>query len=198
MMTLTNTACICVDVQYDRLTGPLAVYDGESILRPLTEIARECPLVIASRDWHPADHFTFSEEPEYRDGSWPPHCVQGTKGARLYPSIRKLANFVVSKGMNKNPPDAYSAFVGRTLRPINSLLEILGRSPIETIIVGGLDLDVCVKYTALDANALGYQTIVPLNCSRGRFPGISVDTLVAFENAGVLVTDELGGVSSLA
>jgi nicotinamidase/pyrazinamidase len=184
---MNNTCLIAVDCQFSFLPGgELAVYDGDRILGPLTELATKCDLVIASRDWHPEDHFSFSEDPLYVDQSWPPHCIQGSKGARIFPSIRKLANFVVSKGMDKNT-EAYSAFAGRTLRPVTTLREILERSPIDTIIVGGLAMDYCVKYTALDANALGYRTIVPLDCTRpvGTLP----PTLEAFERAGVQVVD---------
>ena len=192
MTTPNNTCLIAVDVQYDFLPGgPLGIFGGDRILRPLAQLAHQCSLVIASRDWHPADHFTFSEDPQFTDGSWPPHCVQGTKGAQIFPSIRKLANFTISKGTNKNPPDAYSAFVGRTLRPVTTLQEILERSPIETIIVGGLALDYCVKYTALDANALGYQTIVPLDCTAPISEEGKDDTLKAFARAGVQVVDSL-------
>lgn len=159
-----SVALIAVDVQYDFLPGgSLGAPNGDRIIHPIILASRDATLFIASRDWHPANHFSFSDDPLYIDGSWPPHCVQGTKGARIYPSIRRRANFVISKGMSVNGPDQYSAFAGKTLRPVQSLEQILDRSPITTVIVTGLILEFCVGFTALDANALGYRTVVPLN-----------------------------------
>jgi nicotinamidase/pyrazinamidase len=185
-----NYGLIIVDVQFDFLPGgELAVPDGDSVLHPISLLAREASLVVASRDWHPEDHFSFSEYPQYVDQSWPPHCIQGTKGARVHPSMRKLANFTVSKGTDKNVED-YSAFRGRTLRPVQTLQEILDRSPLDALVVTGLALDYCVRYTALDANALGYKTIVPLNATRAVSPEGEKQTLEAFKKAGVIVVPE--------
>lgn len=171
-MASTDCALIAVDVQYDFLPGgSLAVPDSDAILRPLAALASRASLVVTTRDWHPDNHFSFVDEPTYSDASWPPHCVQGTKGARIHPGISKYADFVISKGMGVNPPDAYSAFAGRTLRPIQTLEEILLRFHGNTIIIAGLALDYCVYYTACDANTLpGFQVVVPLDCTRGVDP----------------------------
>lgn len=191
-MTYGHYALIAVDVQYDFLPGgTLAVPDGDTIIHNLAMLARSASLVIASRDWHPENHFSFSDEPKFEDGSWPPHCIMKTKGAKIYPTINRLANFVISKGMNRNPPDDYSAFAGKTLRPVATLEEILQRSPVQTIVVGGLALDYCVKYTALDANALGYRTVVPLSATRA--VGDPVPTLTTLARAGVEVVDHFTG-----
>jgi nicotinamidase-related amidase len=104
--------------------------------------------------------------------------------------VRKLANYTVSKGTDKNQ-EAYSAFVGRTLRPVTTLQEILERSPIDMVVVTGLALDFCVKHTALDANALGYTTVVPLNTTRAVSPEGKTETLKAFRRAGVTSVENL-------
>lgn len=185
-MSYGNYALIIVDCQYDFLPGgALAVPDGDKVLFPIASLAPGANLVVASRDWHPEDHFSFADEPTYSDGSWPVHCVQGTKGARIHTSVRKYAHYTISKGMNRNPPDAYSAFAGKTLRPVSSLEEILQRSPIQTVVVTGLAFDYCVRYTALDAAALGYRTVVPGDAIRGVDDHSSEDAMIALERAGV-------------
>ena len=40
-------------------------------------------LVVATRDWHPPDHGSFTEQ----GGIWPVHCVQDTDGAQLHPDL---------------------------------------------------------------------------------------------------------------
>ena len=71
------TALLIVDVQRDFLPGgALGVPDGDAVLAPLERLARRGRLVVASRDWHPADHCSFAE----RGGDWPAHCVRETPG----------------------------------------------------------------------------------------------------------------------
>lgn len=183
---MLRTCLIAVDVQADFLPGgALAVPDGDSIIKPLIEVADSVDLVVASRDWHPKDHPSFHQ--------WGPHCVQKTPGARIHPQIRKRAKYTISKGTGAS--DAYSAFAGHTLRPVRYLKDILKEEGIEKVIVGGLAFDVCVKWTALDANAIGLgpmlgkdSVIVPMNCTRP-LEG-EIETLNVLRRAGVVIMEE--------
>lgn len=192
MTSHDHYALIMVDVQYDFLPGgALPVPDGNEIIRPLAMYAPMADITVASRDWHPADHFSFSDNPKYEDGSWPPHCIQGTRGAKIQTSIRRYANFVISKATSKTPPDAYSVFAGRTLRPVATLEEILHRAPITTVVVGGLAFEYCVAHTAFDAAALKYRTIIPMNATRAIDPAVIPSMTERLERAGVEVVDRL-------
>lgn len=183
-----RTALIIVDMQPDFMKGgPLEVSESQEIIHPLELAAKEVNLVIVSRDWHPDDHMSFKEQ----GGPYPSHCVQDTKGAKIIPRIKRLADYTISKGMNPDL-EAFSAFVGTTLRPKITLEEILQKHEIERIFVGGLALDVCVRYTALDASALGYLTIVMLDCTRAISHSEEVKTFAEFERAGVLVQTMTG------
>jgi nicotinamidase/pyrazinamidase len=174
---MPKRALIAVDVQNDFLPGgALPAADGNRIIHPITLVARDSDLVIASRDWHPPDHISFE--------TFGPHCVQKTPGARIHSRIRRLANFTVSKGMDPDQ-DAFSAFQGRTLRPSRTLESILRRHGINQVIVTGLVLDICVRHTALDANALGFDTIVPLDCTAALSEEDGQKTLDDFRRAGV-------------
>lgn len=187
-------ALIVVDVQHDFLPGgSLAVPNGDQVLGPIAQLAREAELVVASRDWHPAHHFSFSNRPAYQDGSWPKHCVQKTKGAAIHTSVRRYADYTISKGTQAGPPDQYSAFAGKTLRPVESLEEILARYPISTVVVAGLALDYCVQFTAFDAVAAGFRTIVPLDATRGVAQVSSDEATTRLINAGVEVIDTYRG-----
>jgi nicotinamidase-related amidase len=181
-----KTALVMVDVQRDFLPGgALGIEGGDQIIFPLIRAARSCDLVIASADRHEANDNSFTEQ----GGPWPPHCVQGTKGQQIHPKIRKLANYTISKGMDPDGPDDYSAFTGHTLRPVHTLAELLKQHGITQVVVGGLALNYCVKFTAFDANALGYRTIVPLDCTRSLTTAAIDPTLEAFDRAGVLHPD---------
>ncbi len=145
-------ALIVVDVQYDFLPGgALAVPDGDAVIPVLNEwlaaaAAGGAP-VVASRDWHPPHHISFRE----RGGPWPPHCVQGTRGAAFPPELALPEDAViVSKGTDPDR-DAYSAFQGEP-----ELAPLLRERGVHTLYVGGLALDYCVRATVLDGLQAGF------------------------------------------
>ena len=147
---MTVTALIAVDVQRDFLPGgSLAVRDGDAVVGPLLRLAGDADVVVATRDFHPAGHVSFAE----RGGPWPAHCVAGTPGALLHPDVDRVAQLVVSKGMNPEV-DAYSGFDGTGL---DAILRSLG---VEEVVIGGLATDYCVRATALAARAAGFPTTV--------------------------------------
>src|SRR3982751_5984861 len=102
-------ALVIVDVQNDFTPGgALPVPEGDEIAPRLRELAGSgrFDLVVATRDWHPPDHGSFSE----RGGTWPEHCVQGTEGAELHPALdRSKVDVVIDKGQNPGT-EGYSGF----------------------------------------------------------------------------------------
>ena len=187
--TSNRRALVIVDVQNDFLPGgSLAVPEGDKIIKPLKEAAKHFDLVVCSRDWHPKNHASFEEN----GGQWPVHCVQRTPGARIVPALRRTAKYTISKGMDPLV-DQYSAFAGHTLRPERSLEKILEGADIGTVVIGGLAYDVCVKWTAFDAHALAFRTIVPRDLSAGLSEESNAETTEALERAGIEVPDRLYG-----
>ncbi|MFI5039116.1 MAG: isochorismatase family protein, partial [Solirubrobacterales bacterium] len=77
-------ALLVIDVQNDFCPGgALAVTDGDAVVEPINRLAARSPFVVATRDWHPADHRSFADG----GGPWPAHCVQGTDGAALHRGV---------------------------------------------------------------------------------------------------------------
>jgi nicotinamidase/pyrazinamidase len=150
-------ALIVVDVQNDFCPGgALALDDGEAVVAPLNRLASEYEFVVATRDWHPADHLSFASN----GGVWPVHCVQGTPGAELRGGLdRDAIDLVVDKGQAIDA-DGYSAFEGTGLER-----ELRARG-VDSVHVGGLALDYCVKATALDARRAGFDVIVHRDATR--------------------------------
>jgi len=144
-------ALVLVDVQQDFLPGgALGVPDGDAVVPVLNDYVRvfseqQLP-VFATRDWHPADHCSFTAQ----GGPWPPHCVAGTDGAKFASALRiPDTATIVSKATGET--DAYSGFEGTEL---HARLESQG---VGRLFVGGLATDYCVLNTVLDALRLGYQ-----------------------------------------
>ncbi|MDC4226756.1 MAG: isochorismatase family protein [Candidatus Manganitrophus sp.] len=67
--------------------------------------------IYATRDWHPEGHLSFKE----RGGPWPPHCLQGSKGAEFHPRlVLPKSVTIILKGTDPDR-EAYSGFQGTDL-----------------------------------------------------------------------------------
>ena len=163
------TALVVVDLQNDFAdpAGSLSVAGGDAIVPVVNaEIAAAVAagaLVAWTQDWHPPTTPHFQKD----GGIWPVHCVRDTWGAELHPGL--LAGTpVVRKGANGE--DGYSGFTMRD--PVSGatipteLEALLHDRGIERVVVCGLATDYCVKATALDAAALGFETAVLVDAIR--------------------------------
>lgn len=158
-----RTALVVVDLQNDFAdpAGGLSVAGGARII-PLVnahvrEATEEGALVVATQDWHPESTPHFAKD----GGIWPVHCVGGTWGAELHPSLELPADAPhVRKGTNGE--DGYSGFTMRDPESGDEMptaLEgVLRDRGIERVVVCGLATDYCVLATALDAVRLGFDT----------------------------------------
>jgi nicotinamidase/pyrazinamidase len=158
-----RTALLVVDVQNDFAdpAGSLSVAGGHEIVPYVNErirAAREAgTLVIYTQDWHPEHTPHFAQD----GGIWPVHCVGGTWGAAFHPDL-VVDGPSIHKGSSGE--DGYSGFTMRD--PVTGetepteLPDLLRVADIERVEICGLATDYCVKATALDAMAAGYETIV--------------------------------------
>jgi nicotinamidase/pyrazinamidase len=153
-------ALVIVDFQNDFTSGgALAVPDGDAIAPRLNELLEsgDFDLVVATRDWHPADHASFREQ----GGPWPPHCVQGTPGAELNAAIdRKRIDAIVDAGYRPDL-EGYSGFEE------TNLAEVLRDHDVDELTVVGLATDYCVKETAADALRQGLRVTLDRRGIRG-------------------------------
>lgn len=174
-------ALLIVDVQNDFLPGgALAVPGGDAVIAPLNRWIERFRAagrpIIASRDWHPADHCSFASQ----GGPWPPHCIAGSAGARFAAALALPEDtWVISKATTQDE-EAYSAFAGTDL---DARLRARG---IRRLFVGGLATDYCVKNTVLDALRLGYAVQLLADAIRAVEvrPGDGARALAEMEAAG--------------
>ena len=182
-MPVVPDALIIVDYQNDfaRSDGALSVPAGEEVADHINALARsgDYGLVLATRDWHPPDHGSFTEQ----GGIWPVHCVQGTPGAELHPALdTEPLDAIVDKGQDPGT-EGYSAF------DATSLAETLRARGVDAVTVVGLATDYCVKNTALDALREGFAVRVDRAGIRGVDvrPGDSERALEELAAAGATV-----------
>lgn len=160
-----NAALIIVDVQNDFAdpAGSLYVRGGEEVVpvanREIERILDAGGLAVYTQDWHPESTPHFQKD----GGIWPAHCVQGTWGADFHPEL-KVVGDIVRKGTGGE--DGYSGFTVRDPRTggtgETALESILRARGIEHLIIVGLATDYCVKETALDGAAKGFDTTMLL------------------------------------
>ncbi|APG17732.1 MULTISPECIES: bifunctional nicotinamidase/pyrazinamidase [Kosakonia] len=180
---MTQRALLLVDIQNDFCAGgALAVAEGDSTVDIANTLIDWCKsrgdAVLASQDWHPADHGSFASQhgvAPFSTGEldglaqtfWPDHCVQNSDGAALHPLLNQQAiDEVFRKGEDQNI-DSYSAFFDNDHRKATALHGWLQQHGIRELIVLGLATDYCVKFSVLDALQLGYEVSVISDGCRG-------------------------------
>lgn len=184
MDTTPDDALIVVDVQNDFCPGgALPVPGGDAVVETINRLLPLFKHVVFSRDWHPADHCSFSAAPEFMDGSWPPHCVQNTPGAALHPGLRVPPGaLIVDKGFSADH-EAYSAFQE------TGLAEALRKRRVKRVHVTGLATDYCVKSTVFDAIREGFSAVLILDGCRGIAQSSEHEAIEEMKEAGAVILE---------
>jgi nicotinamidase/pyrazinamidase len=171
-------ALLVVDVQNDFCPGGgLAVPDGDRVVPVTNRLMRQIPHVVLTQDWHPPGHNSFASahpgkapfetiEAAYGEQVlWPDHCVQGTEGAAFHPDLEvDRAELITCKGFRAEI-DSYSAFYENDHTTSTGLAGYLRERGIGRLFVSGLATDFCVKWSALDGKAEGFEVAVILDAS---------------------------------
>jgi nicotinamidase/pyrazinamidase len=175
-------ALLIVDMQNDFLPGgALPVEQGEPLVetvnRWIARAVRAGGKIVASRDWHPADHSSFRDQ----GGPWPKHCVRDTIGARFHPDLELPDNvLIISKGTERDR-EQYSDF------ETTGLADTLRGDGVRRVWIAGVALDVCVRATALDAIDAGFEVHVIRQATRPIDEAKGVATIEELRRAGVLI-----------
>lgn len=165
MTNFQHSALIIVDVQNDFLPGgALAVPSGDQVIAPINALSqRGFAAVVATQDWHPADHCSFKKE----GGPWPAHCIAASEGADFSSALNLgPVSHIIHKGMAQDR-DSYSAFFDNDHETSTGLDHLLRGLNVTHVVVCGLALDFCVAATARDAMRCGFRTDIALEACRG-------------------------------
>ncbi|MBE1159076.1 bifunctional nicotinamidase/pyrazinamidase [Dyella acidiphila] len=204
----SHAALILVDIQPDFMPGgALACHEGDAIVPGISHLLqrRLFAQVVATQDWHPRGHVSFaSTHPGTRPFQqiplhghvqtlWPDHCVQGTPGAGLHPAVDwSPVDLILRKGSDPEV-DSYSGFrenhgPGST-RPSTGLAGWLRERGVNEVYVAGLARDVCVLWTAQDAQALGFKAQVLWELTRPVTPESDEATRAMLREQGIGVVE---------
>ncbi|MFH1922889.1 MAG: bifunctional nicotinamidase/pyrazinamidase, partial [Planctomycetota bacterium] len=173
-------ALVIVDVQNDFCPGgSLAVPEGDRVVPVINRLQARFDLVVATQDWHPANHGSFAANHEGKQPGevvdlngleqilWPVHCVEHTAGAAFHPNLDQARIAKVFRKGTDPAIDSYSGFFDNAHRKATGLGDFLKEREVTDVTICGLATDYCAKFTALDAVALGFATRVVEDACRG-------------------------------
>jgi nicotinamidase/pyrazinamidase len=200
-----QTATIAVDPQRgfsELCPNELPVPKALEIVKELWNMNRAGIVNIVTMDCHPpnAEYFATPEKPMFTklnapemDIVWNAHCVVGTEGNKLLPGLPNVDNydFVVCKGLFKDMHPYGAAYHDLSGTLTTGLHEFLEANGIETVVVGGLATDYCVKTTALQLRELGYDVIIDLNACRGIAENTTTQAIDEMLNNGIKMIDSI-------
>jgi nicotinamidase/pyrazinamidase len=189
-------ALIVVDVQNDFCEGgSLAVAGGAGVAAAISSVLAPgltsglasggWDHVVATQDHHVDPGAHFGNPPDYVN-TWPVHCVVGTGGIALHPSLdTSRVEAVFEKG---SFAAAYSGFEGSSEG--RGLADWLREHGVTEVDVVGIATDHCVRATAIDAVREGFVTTVLLDLTAGVAPATTASALVELREAGVALVGE--------
>lgn len=194
---------LVIDVQNDFCPGgALAVARGDEVIAPIHRVAPLFQHIVLTQDWHPSNHFSFAsshpgKQPydsiELSYGAqtlWPPHCVQGTRGAEFHSALKLTQTELILRKGFRPQIDSYSAFFENDRSTPTGLAGYLSERGLKRVFLAGLAYDYCVGYSALDARRLGLPAFVLRDaCSAIDLNGSVAAIEAEFANAGVSIVD---------
>ena len=176
----------------------LPVTGGDEIADELNQQADFAACRVVSKEDHPAVAPWITTDPNAvmtpvegdhpnLDVKWPAHCVVGTEGNRLIPGLpdEDVYDLVVRKGFDPEKHPYGSCFHDLAGTESTGTIEWLRERLIETVIVGGLATDFCMKTTALQLSEAGFRVIVNLGACRSVNPATLEDDLAQMHHAGI-------------
>ena len=198
---MVSEVLLVIDVQNDFCPGgKLAVNGGDEIVPLVNRLAREYQHVVLTQDWHPEGHSSFAsqhqghapftqiEMPYGSQTLWPDHCIIDSEGAGFHQGLDvPHAELIIRKGFCK-AIDSYSAFFENDHKTPTGLGGYLKERGFSKVICVGLAFDYCVRYSAEDAKALGFDVEVIERATRAIDLGGTVDaTRNSFNERGIIL-----------
>lgn len=172
-------ALLLIDIQNDFLPGgSLAVPEGDKVIPLANALQQKFDVVIATQDWHPADHKSFASQHQGKSifetiqlqgleqVLWPDHCVQGSTGAEFAKELdMNRVEAIFRKGTDPEI-DSYSGFYDNGHLKTTALAEFLRGKGVKQVYVLGLAADYCVYFSAKDALKEGFEAFIIEDATR--------------------------------
>jgi len=140
-----RSAVVVVDMLNDFVDGPLANPAARGIVEPIRSLTARAR---ATRDWVVVYANDAHQPSDVELRVFPPHAMAGTPGAEVIEALRpEVADVIVPKRF-------YSSFT------CSALEDELRRHDVGRLVLVGQHTDCCVRHTAYDAFARGFEVAV--------------------------------------
>ena len=181
----------------------LPVPEGHLIASALNRQAEKAVLRVGSKDAHPAMPEWLATEANpalssiqalHMDTYWPAHAVVGSFGFELIEGLPAVMDydFFIWKGIEPDVHPYGACFHDLLEKRSTGVIEFLCSRKVDTVLVGGLALDYCVKVTAMQLHQAGFQVIVNLEATRALSRDSGENAITVLTGAGIRVVDNLG------
>ena len=156
----------------------LPVPDGHLVVDELNRQADFARYRIGSKDAHSPSAVWIADaerpalspvEGDNVDVRWPIHAVPGTTGFELLDGLPAVTayDFFVWKGVEPDMHPYGACYHDLAEQRSTGVIEYLRQHRVETVLVGGLALDYCVRTTVLQLLKAGFRVIVNRAACRG-------------------------------
>lgn len=207
----SRTASFDVDCEYTftpECPEELPVEGGTEIVPELNAQARFARYRIGSKDAHPPNAQWVADaahppltpvDGDNMDVRWPVHAVPGTRGFELLEGLPAVTayDFFVWKGVEPDMHPYGACFHDYAHTLSTGVIEFLRLHGVDTVIVGGLATDYCVKHTALELRGAGVRVILNRAAVRGVAEDTSARAETELQQAGVEFVDSAADLRHL-
>lgn len=211
-ITKQQTASFDVDPQKGftpLLPDELPVAGGDEIGGELNFMANFASVRVGSKDAHAPNAPWVVQGHEnmfkptglpHADVTWVSHCVPGTEGFELLDELPKPLeyDFFVFKGVEPDLHPYGACWHDFSNKLSTGVIEYLKSKDIKRVIVGGLALDFCVKTTALQLVAAGFEVVLYLPACRGISEEGCDKALAEMKEAGIRIVNNQQELTDLA
>jgi len=188
----------------------LPVAGGTEIVPELNAQARLAAVRVGSKDAHSPEAIWVADERQApfsriegyanADIAWPVHAVPGTKGFELIAGLPPVTayDYFVWKGVEPDIHPYGACYHDLAEQLSTGVIEFLRARGIDTVLVGGLATDYCVKHTALQLKRAGFRVVLNLAAVRGVAPDTTAAAIEEMRRAGVEFVDNAGALRNAA
>lgn len=183
----------------------LPVSEGDQIANQLNEMANRASFRIGSKDAHNqhavwivdrADQMLESLPYPNADLTWLSHCIAGTKGFELLDTLPSpmAYDYFVWKGIESDVHPYGACYHDLQEKLSTGVIEYLRQQAVDTVIIGGLALDYCVKTTAIQLKKANFNVFVVLEATRAIAEGTKIQAINDMKNLGIIICDDIAAL----
>lgn len=168
----------------------LPVPEGDQIVSELNAQAAFAKYRIGSKDAHSMEAIWVADDQnpvlsaiigDNVDRRWPAHAIPGTEGFNLLPGLPtpKQYDYFIWKGIELDMHPYGACYHDLHDKLSTGIIEWLRANQVDTVLLGGLAFDYCVKTTAIQLAKANFQVIINLAATKAVEP----------ENTNIVITE---------